>query len=197
MGVFFLSFLGHTHTKEQMEPGASYKTVARQTPRTRCAWMAANPEPRGQKHLFAPVTLTSHWGWDAFPDLPQVQEPWWAFPSPCLEKIIYFSYSYFLFVFLLVYISINQKALLYLLVLIPEEFPWRCRVGGYGYAAIALGGALLFVGRLRSWLSLFKCLQLLLSIEKDRQLQGWPKPRWTEHHGGESVQCLIAVTLQV
>lgn len=151
-----------------MEPGASYKTMVRQTPRTRCAWMAANPEPCGQQPVFAPVTLTSCWDWDAFPHLPQVWEPWWVFPFPCLEKIIYFSYSYFLFACFT--FPWAKKAMIYLLIFIPEEFPCRCRVGSYGYAATGLGRALLFVGRLRSWLSLFECLQLLLSIEKDSSM---------------------------
>lgn len=150
--------------------------------------MAASPEPCGQQHLFASIILISHWDWDAFPHLPQVQEPWWAFTSPFLEKIIYFPISY-LFT---LYFHKPKKPLLYLLILIPEEFPWRHRVGVCRNAALALGGALLFVGRLRSWLSLFNCLQLLLSIGKDRQLQQWPKPRWTKHCGGESIQCLIA-----
>lgn len=60
--------------------------------------------------------------------------------------------------------------MIYLLIFIPEEFPCRCRVGSYGYAATGLGRALLFVGRLRSWLSLFECLQLLFSIEKDSSM---------------------------
>lgn len=86
-------------------------------------------------------------------------------PFPMFRKAnLFFS---FLFPSCLLYISISQKVLLYLLILIPEEFPWRCKVGGYRYAAIAVRGAVFFVGRLRSWLSLFKCLQLLLSIGKD------------------------------
>lgn len=66
-------------------------------------------------------------------------------PFPIFRKASLFFLS--LFSIYLFYISISQKALLHLSILIPEEFPWRGRVGGCRYAATALGGARLFVGR--------------------------------------------------
>lgn len=155
--VFFpMMFGAHTHIKEQMEPGASYKTVVRQ-PQGAAVHGWQQTWSLVASSISAPVTLTSLWDWDAFPHLPQVQEPL-SIPFPMFRKENLFFLD--LFPICLLYISISQKAPLCLLVLVPEEFPWRDRVGGYRHTVTALGGALLCVRRFRSCLCLFKCLQL-------------------------------------